>query len=311
MSGVHVAAKVARKRKRISNPVDFLTVLAEEGAAATTLRSYRSVVASFRPWFERRYEQEPAPGAVTESVIAAWRDELKRQGKAVATIQRHLSCLRSYLIAAGRPVPLVEAPQQVARGPRSLKEGEIARLVQAAERERRRGKRRATDPRDEALVKLLVEAGLRLGEAVGLDRGDLDLGPRHGWARVVGKGGVERRVPLNAAVRRALGAYLEQRIDDKPALFMSQKGGRLSPQAAWAVVKRVGRDADVDLYPHQLRHSFAVRLLRERKADLAVVQALLGHTSLATTQVYTTPTPHDLAAAVEGGHGGGRADGTP
>lgn len=300
MSGLHVAAKAARKRERISDPADFLALLTAEGAAATTLRSYTSVFATFRPWFEARYAQDPTPGAVTESVIAAWRDELQRQGKAVATIQRHLSCLRSYLIAAGKPVPLVEAPRAVARGPRSLDEEAIAKLRQAVERERRRGHRRVTDPRDEALVKLLVEAGLRISEAVGLDRHDLDLGPRHGWVRVRGKGGVERQVPLSSRVRPALSAYLETRHDAAPALFVSQKGGRLSVQAAWAVVKRVGRDAGVTLYPHQLRHSFAVRLLRAHQADLPTVQALLGHRDLATTQVYTTPTPHDLAAAVEG-----------
>jgi len=303
MSGAHVAVKAIRKRERITDPAAFLAVLAEEGAAATTLRTYRSVFATFRPWFEARYDGDPTPGAVTESVIAAWRDELARQGKAVATIQRHLSCLRSYLIAAGKPVPLVEAPRQVARGPRALDAGQIAKLVQAVERERRRGKRRVTDPRDEALVKLLVEAGLRLSEAVGLDVADVALHPRQGWATVRGKGGTVRHVPLNARVRPALVTSLTTRAaadDDEPALFVSQKGGRLSVQAAWSIVKRVGRAAGVALYPHQLRHSFAVRLLRAHKADLPTVQALLGHSDLTTTQVYTTPTPADLAAAVEG-----------
>jgi len=300
MSTARLAAKVAGKRERIQSPQDFLAHLAVQGAATTTLRSYTSVFATFRPWFAASYGQEPTPGAVTESVMRAWRDDLKRQGKAVATIRRHLSCLRSYLVAAGRPVPLVEGPTEVPRGPRALTPGEVARLVQAVERDRRRDIRRATDIRDEALLKLLVEAGLRLSEVVGLDRADLDLGPRHGWARVRGKGDKVRRVPINARARPALGAYLASRADEHPALFVSQKGQRLSPAAAWAVVKRVGRDAGVTVYPHQLRHSFAVRLLREHGADLPTVQALLGHSHLTTTQVYTTPTPHDLARAVEG-----------
>ncbi len=300
MSTARLAAKAAGKRERIQNPADFLAVLAAQDAAASTLRSYRSVFASFRPWFETHYRQEPTPGAVTESVLRAWRDELTRQGKAVATIQRHLSCLRSYLIAAGRPVPLVEGPTEVPRGPRALDEEDVARLVHAAECERRRGMRRATDLRDEALVKLLVEAGLRLAEVVGLDRADLDLGPRHGWVRVQGKGGKVRRVPANTRVRPALVAYLATRTDDDRALFRSQKGQRLSLSAAWAIVKRVGRVAGVSLYPHQLRHAFAVRLLRRHDADLPTVQALLGHSHLTTTQIYTTPTPADLARAVEG-----------
>ncbi len=300
MSTARLAAKVAGKRERIRSPQDFLAHLAAQDAAATTLRSYASVFASFRPWFAASYDQEPTPGAVTESVIRAWRDELTRQGKAVATIRRHLSCLRSYLVAAGRPVPLVEGPTEVARGPRALGKGEVARLVQAVERARRSDVRRATDVRDEALVKLLVEAGLRLAEVVGLDRADLDLGPRHGWARVRGKGDKVRRVPVSARARPALAAYLATRGDADPALFLSQKGGRLSGAAAWAIVKRVGRDAGVAVYPHQLRHSFAVRLLREHGAALPAVQALLGHSHLTTTQVYTTPTPADLARAVEG-----------
>jgi len=300
MSTARLAAKVAGKRERIQSPQDFLAHLAAQDAAATTLRSYASVFSSFRPWFEARYSQAPTPGAVTESALRAWRDELKRQGKAVATIRRHLSCLRSYLVAAGRPVPLVEGPTEVPRGPRALRPGEVARLVQAVERERRPDVRRTTDIRDEALIKLLVEAGLRLAEAVGLDRADLDLGPRHGWARVRGKGDKVRRVPVSSRARPALDAYLATRADTAAALFVSQKGHRLSPAAAWAVVKRVGREAGVPVYPHQLRHSFAVRLLREHGADLPTVQALLGHSHLTTTQVYTTPTPHDLTQAVEG-----------
>lgn len=177
MSTARLAAKVAGKRERIHSPEQFLTQLAAQDAAVTTLRSYTSVFSTFCPWFVAQYVQEPTPGAVTESVLRAWRDELIQQGKAVATIRRHLSCLRSYLVAAGRPVPLVEAPTEIPRGPRALTKDEIARLVQAVERERRRGVRRATDARDEALLKLLVEAGLRLAEVIRLDRADLVCWP--------------------------------------------------------------------------------------------------------------------------------------
>ena len=208
MSSARLAARVAGKHERIQSPQEFLVHLAAQDAAATTLRSYASVFASFNPWFTTHYEQDPTPGAVTESVLRAWRDELKRRGKAVATIRRHLSCLRSYLVAAGRPVPRVEGPLEIPQGPRALQKEEVARLVQAAEREPRRGVRRCTDRRDEALLKLLVEAGLRLAEVVGLDRADLDLGPRHGWACVRGKGDMVRRVPVNSRVRPALEAYL-------------------------------------------------------------------------------------------------------
>ncbi len=300
MSSTRLAAKTASKRQRIQRSDDFLAALAEQDASATTIRTYRSVFATFSPWFAQRFGDEPTPGAVTESAIRAWRDQLRAEGKAVATIQRHLSVLRSYLIAAGRPVPFVEAPTEVPRGPRSLATADVARIVYAAERERPEGGRRATDTRDEALVKLLVETGLRVAETVGLDVRDLDLGPRHGWLTVRGKGNKTRRVPVSSRARPALTAYLQTRVDRNPALFVSQKGNRLSVRAAWAIVKRVAADAHVDATPHQLRHSFAVRLLREHGADLPTVQALLGHAHLTTTQIYTQPTDLDLASAVEG-----------
>ncbi len=181
-----------------------------------------SAFAAFSPWFARRFGDEPTPGAVTESAIRAWRDQLRAEGKAVATIQRHLSVLRSYLIAAGRPVPFVEAPTQVPHGRRSLATTDVARIVHAAERERPDGGRRVTDTRDEALV----ETGLRVAEVVGQDVKDLDLGPRHGWLTVRGKGNKTRRVPLNSRARPALTAYLQTRVDGNPALFVSQKGNR-------------------------------------------------------------------------------------
>lgn len=300
MSSRRLAAKTAAKRQRIEQPADFLASLAAQDASVTTMRTYRSVFATFSPWFTRRFGQEPTPGAVTESTIRAWRDQLRTEGKAVATIQRHLSVLRSYLIAAGRPVPFVQAPTESPHGPRALAEADVARIVHAAERERLHGGRRATDRRDEALIKLLVETGLRMAETVGLDVKDLDVGARNGWLTVRGKGEKTRRVPLSSRARPALTLYLQTRVDSDPALFVSQKGNRLSVHAAWAIVKRVAADAHVEATPHQLRHSFAVRLLREHGADLPTVQVLLGHAHLTTTQIYTQPTDVDLAAAVEG-----------
>lgn len=91
MSSARLAAKAASKRQRIQRPDDFLAALAEQDASVTTIRTYRSVFATFSPWFQQCFGQEPTPGAVTESAIRAWRDQLQAEGKAVATIQRHLS----------------------------------------------------------------------------------------------------------------------------------------------------------------------------------------------------------------------------
>ncbi|WP_255205082.1 tyrosine-type recombinase/integrase, partial [Actinomadura sp. BRA 177] len=160
---------------------------------------------------------------------------------------------------------------------------------------------RAGDPgsarglRDRALLELLYGSGARISEAVGLDVDDLDL--RDGFARVAGKGGKARVVPIGDYAREAVDAYLVRARPGLagagrggPALFLNARGGRLSRQGAWMVLRAAADRAQLsEVSPHTLRHSFATHLL-DGGADVRVVQELLGHASVTTTQVYTLVT---------------------
>lgn len=151
--------------------------------------------------------------------------------------------------------------------------------------------------RDRAILETLYGAGLRISELVGLDVDDADLDEGSLLVRA-GKGSKGRRVPLGRAARRAVGAYLVRTRPElikrgrgggaDPALFLNARGGRLSRQGCWKILKRYAREAGLEdrVSPHTLRHSFATHML-DAGADIRVVQELLGHASLATTQVYT------------------------
>ena len=154
----------------------------------------------------------------------------------------------------------------------------------------------------------MYAGGLRISELVGLELGDLDL--RGGVARVLGKGNKERVVPLGRAARAALTKYLDRGRPEleRPArrtaaVFLNARGGQLTRQGAWLIVRAAGERAGLGdrIYPHVLRHSCATHML-DRGADIRVVQELLGHASLSTTQVYTKVSPERLKAVYEAAH---------
>ena len=160
--------------------------------------------------------------------------------------------------------------------------------------------------RDRALLELLYGTGARISEAVGLDVDDLDRSADDGTVLLRGKGSKERIVPVGSFAREAIDAYLvrgrpELAVGARPrptnggALFLNARGGRLSRQSAWSVLVKAADRAGVtkDVSPHTLRHSFATHLL-DGGADVRVVQELLGHASVTTTQVYTLVTVDNL-----------------
>lgn len=160
-------------------------------------------------------------------------------------------------------------------------------------------------PRDEALLEVLYGAGARISEACGLDLDDVDLEERTVLLR--GKGGRERRLPLGSHAASAIEAYLVRgrpalASRATPALFLNQRGGRLSRQSAWAALTAAADRAQlVGVSPHTLRHSFATHLL-QGGADVRVVQELLGHASVTTTQVYTRVTVETLREVYAASH---------
>jgi integrase/recombinase XerD len=218
---------------------------------------------------------------------------LRADGLASTTIARRAAAIRSFfrhqtLLGArtDNPAAELDLPRRARRLPRTLSPGEAERLVEAA---------RGTTPRalrDHALVELMYGAGLRVSEAVGLERGGVDLDDR--FVRTVGKGGKERVVPIGRQAAEALRRYLAHgrpHLDrrHRPELFLNAQGGALTRAGAFLILRKLAGKAGLEperVHPHLLRHSFATHLL-EGGADLRSVQEMLGHADLATTELYT------------------------
>jgi integrase/recombinase XerD len=218
--------------------------------------------------------------------------ELRAEGLAPATIARRLSAARSFFahqallgVRQDNPAAEVEPPRRRRKLPRTLSPREAERLIEAAA---------GTTPRalrDSALVELLYGAGLRVSEAVGLERAGVDLDER--IVRCIGKGGKERIVPIGRSAAEALRRYLARGrpyLDrrHRPELFLNAQGGPLTRAGVFLILRRIAEKAGLEperVHPHLLRHSFATHLL-EGGADLRSVQEMLGHADLATTEVY-------------------------
>jgi integrase/recombinase XerC len=213
-----------------------------------------------------------------------------RKGLSARTIQRQLSAARTffrYLLrekeVAKNPVTSVSSPRGKKRLPANLDADRMARLLDIP------GKGGIVD-RDRAMLELLYSSGLRLSELTDLDCGDVDFDDC--TVRVTGKGSKDRIVPVGRKALQALVAWQASRTAmadvDEPALFVSNRGSRISTRSVQARVKHWARRQGIDtnVYPHLFRHSFATHLL-ESSQDLRAVQELLGHSNISTTQVYT------------------------
>ena len=205
-------------------------------------------------------------------------------------------------LAAADPSRDVRPPRSPQRLPKAISVAEVEALLAAA------GDESLLGLRDRALLELLYGTGARISEAVGLDVDDLDLDA--GVLRLRGKGGKERMVPVGSYARAAVAAYLVRARPaltaagtGTPAIFLNARGGRLSRQSAWTALRvaatRAGLTGEVS--PHTLRHSFATHLL-DGGADVRVVQELLGHASVTTTQIYTLVTVDRLREVYAASH---------
>jgi integrase/recombinase XerD len=264
----------------------FLALLATRRAPAT-VEAYRRDLAQATERIGK-----PLRAATTDD-LRTYLAELRAEGLAATTISRRLSALRSFyahqVMLGARtenPAAEIESPRRRPKLPRTLSPREMERLIEAAA---------GTTPRalrDAALVELLYGAGLRVSEAVGLERAGVDLDER--LVRVIGKGNKERIVPIGRsaveALRRYLSRgrpYLDRRF--RAELFLNAKGGPLTRAGAFLILRKLADKAGLEpgrVHPHLLRHSFATHLL-EGGADLRSVQEMLGHADLATTELYT------------------------
>ncbi len=229
-----------------------------------------------------------------------------RPGLAASSVARAVVAVRSFHAfavldgsASDNPAAEVRPPKQPRRLPHALPIDAVQRLLEAPDRTT------ASGLRDAALLELLYGTGARISEAIGLDVDDVTgrLDDEDAGLRLFGKGRKERVVPLGSYARAALGAYLVRGRPELiararrpgPGLFLNARGGRLSRQSAWQVVQTHALTAGIaaEIGPHTLRHSFATHLL-DGGADIRVVQELLGHASVTTTQVYTLVTAEHL-----------------
>jgi integrase/recombinase XerC len=273
----------------------------ERNLSPPTLRAYRREVLTFVD-FATSALAVSAPDAVSPSAPRSYLAHLHSRGLAPRSVARALACLRTYfgfLLAEGvvalNPAAAVPHPRGTNPTPEVADRYAIEELLEGFPDT-------LAGRRDRAAIELLYAAGLRVGELVGLDLADVRLSQR--TLRVRGKGRKERLVPFGRPAAAALEAYLpvralwrrRQDAGDDP-LFVNQRGGRLSDRSVRRLLDAaVHRTADLaHLHPHALRHAFATHLL-EAGMDLRAIQELLGHSSLATTQIYTRV---DLAHLME------------
>ena len=282
--------------------LDHLAV--ERGLAANTLSSYRRDLRRYLAHLAGRDVDDPE--AVGEADVSAFLVALREgdeehpplaansAARAVVAVRGfHRFLLREGLVTvdAARGVRPPSPPKRL---PKAISVQEVEALLAAAGADETP---RAL--RDRALLELLYGCGARISEAVGLDVDDLDVDPAgSGTVRLLGKGSKERVVPVGSYAREAASAYLVRGRpalaaagSGSPALFLNARGGRLSRQSAWTVLRAAAERAGLrrQISPHTLRHSFATHLL-DGGADVRVVQELLGHASVTTTQVYTLVT---------------------
>lgn len=286
----------------MAEPVkQFLQYLAvERGASAHTLRGYRRDLAQFDAFLEAR-GLGPLLGADARA-IRVWLAHLHDLGLARTSVARKLAALRSFYrfwLRRGHlkknPAREVGSPSPGRRLPSFLPKDEARHLMEAPLPESFQGLR------DRAILETLYATGVRVGELAGLDLDDLDLGG--GTLRVYGKGGKERIVPVGGKALDALRAYLARRGPEAGALFRNRLGGRLTVRSLHRIVRARARGAGLYrvVTPHTLRHTFATHLLDEG-ADLRLIQELLGHARLTTTQRYTHVSADQLMRVYDRAH---------
>lgn len=287
----------------------------EVGVSVHTSAAYADDLARFAAFASQKFGVD-APERISRELVLGFQAAEAERGIGARSQARRLSALRGLFrfavaekIVPENPLATLRQPKQPRRLPSALSEGEVERILAAAERT-------PTPLRDRALVEVLYGGGLRVSELTGLTLDRLHL--KEQMIRVRGKGDKERLVPIGKPARASVVRYLE---NERPRLlgkerrnevFVTARGTRLTRQAVFALVRRLALRAGIDQRPspHGLRHAFATHLV-ERGADLRVVQALLGHEQIATTEVYTHVSRAQLRKVYSANHPREAAKGRP
>jgi integrase/recombinase XerD len=266
----------------------------ERGASAHTISAYRHDLTEYTVFLASRGAKKVAEASRDD--VTAYVASLRARGLAPSTVERRVAAIKGlhkFLVREGvtenHPTARLPLPNVPERLPDVVSIEDVDRLLAQPFPDTPAGLR------DRTVLEVLYGCGLRVSELTGLDLTDLDL--PQGFLRVFGKGGKERIVPIGGMAANALAAYLVSARPylrssasvagaDGSAVFLNVRGGRISRQSVFTIVRRYGAHVGLELHPHTLRHSFATHLL-EGGADLRALQEMLGHADISTTQVYT------------------------
>lgn len=283
-----MSKKSGQMQKHISEFGNYLTV--ERGFSLNTLKAYKHNLCQYMKFLQEKRITDFAD--VNRRDIVMYLAKLKHDGRASSTVAQSIASIRTFhkfllreKFSETLPTAELELPKKPKLLPDVLSIQEVELLL---------AKPSGSEPaklRDKAILELLYGTGIRVSELTALDVSEIDL--ELNFIRCYGKGSKERIVPLGSYAKEALSAYLQH---GRPllvkkcvtaALFVNTRGGRLTRQGCWQIVKEYARQAGLKkIHPHSLRHSFATHLL-EGGANLRAVQELLGHTFISTTQIYT------------------------
>jgi integrase/recombinase XerD len=270
--------------KEIDNFLDYLIL--ERGLANNSIEAYRRDLNELQLYFSTDCSIIDIT-IVTDGDIIRYLSYLNHRKLSTATISRKLTAVRTFYrfmvaeqIIIIDPTANVTLPHPVKKLPSTLNLEEVEMLLNAPDVSDIRGLR------DRTMLEVLYATGLRVTELVSLTRDNLQLNV--GYLRVIGKGNKERIVPIGSHAIKWLQLYLSNRKDTNPYIFQGKEKGHLTRAAFWLIIKSCAKKAGIikSISPHTLRHSFATHLL-ERGADLRIIQEMLGHASIVTTEVYT------------------------
>jgi integrase/recombinase XerD len=257
-----------------------------KGKSYTTIKTYAHAIGQFEEWLL-------GTGTDLEGFartdVQQYIDYLTSKKKSASTINKIWNSIKTYCKWAGKrqcieDIRVVKAIDFKKEAPKGLDKIERNRLIREIDR--------TGNKRDYAVIMTLLHTGLRVSELVSLDRTDVEISERKGELRVVGKGNKERIIPLSVEARRAITRYLEDRTDNYPALFISNRQDRISVRTVQHIVEQQG------FHVHQLRHTFITGLVRAGE-DISVIQSLSGHSSADMVLRYSQPSEEDKQRAVE------------
>jgi integrase/recombinase XerD len=280
----------------------------ERGLSKNTLSAYKADLAKYRDYLEQNSFSDMS---ITRSQLSDFLQWLNSQNLKAASSARILAAVRGYQkylllenLRTDDPSQQVKSPKLPKRLPKALTQAQVMALLSASGPEPDDETADVLRLRNRAILELMYSSGCRVSEVAQLDLDEMVQG---GWVRIRGKGSKERLVPVGSFAQRAIDAYLIRSRPllaakaGGPALFLNQRGSRLSRQSIWEIIQSAGEGCGLSVSPHSLRHSFATHLI-EGGADVRVVQELLGHASVATTQIYTLVTIDTLREVYASSH---------